>query len=146
MVRDRVYTLGSLPPNQSSTFTVEQTGMLLRDFVMQNGNQFTLAAQSRQHAFGDNTSRWLDLNSAHLTAVSFISQVANTGPYPNPRGFVCPAGLDLTPVVERGDAVLLAWDAGHAPDNGSMNRFKTARSHRDTLLRLAVPVGQTNKL
>jgi len=146
VVRDRVYTLGSLSPNQSSTFTVEQTGMLLRDFVMQNGNQFTLAAQSRQHAFGDNTSRWLDLNSAHLTAVSFISQVANTGPYPNPRGFVCPAGLDLTPVVERGDAVLLAWDAGHAPDNGSMNRFKTARSHRDTLLRLAVPVGQTNKL
>jgi hypothetical protein len=38
---------------------------------------------------------------------------------------------------------LLAWDAGHAPANGSMNRFKTARSHRDTLLRLVVPVAQS---
>ena len=62
---------------------------------------------------------------------------------PNQRGFVCPEGMDLTPVVERGDAVLLAWDPGHAPGNGSMNRFKTVRSHRDTLLRVAVPVGQS---
>jgi hypothetical protein len=46
-------------------------------------------------------------------------------------------------VVERGDAVLLAWDAGHAPANASMNRFKTVRNHRDTLLRLAVPIGQS---
>ena len=69
----------------------------------------------------------------------------NAAPYQQQRGFVSPFGMDLTPVVERGDAVLLAWDAGHAPANGSMNRFKTIRSHRNTLLRLAVPVDQ-NKL
>ena len=97
-----------------------------------------MAVQSRQHAFGDNTSRRLELNAAHLTAVSFVSKMINAGPYA--RGFVGPAGMDLAAVVERGDAVLLAWDAGHAPGDGSMNRFKVVRSHRDTLLRLAVPV------
>ena len=106
-----------------------------------------MAVQNRQHAFGDNTSRWIDLDAAHLSAVSFASQImnVNAAPYQQQRGFVSPLGMDLTPVVERGDAVLLAWDAGHAPANGSMNRFKTIRSHRNTLLRLAVPVDQ-NKL
>ena len=141
VVRDRIFSLGNLPPKKVTSFSVEETGMLLRDFVMQTGGQFQMAAQNRQHAFGDNASRWLELNSTNLTAASFAAQLANVGP--NQRGFVCPEGMDLTPVVERGDAVLLAWDPGHAPGNGSMNRFKTVRSHRDTLLRVAVPVGQS---
>jgi hypothetical protein len=132
-----------LPPGRVSTFSVEQTGILLGDFVMQNAGQFQMAAQNRQRAFGDDTSRRLEVNAATLTAVSFVSKMMNVGPYQNPRGIVCPAGLDLTTVVERGDAVLLAWDAGHAPANASMNRFKTVRNHRDTLLRLAVPIGQS---
>jgi hypothetical protein len=142
VVRDRVYALGNLPPNKISTFSVDQTGMSLGDFVMQSASQFQTAAISRQRAFGDDTSRRLEVNATSLSAISFASKMMNVGPYQNPRGIVCPAGLDLTPVVERGDAVLLAWDPGHAPANGSMNRFKTARSHRDTLLRLAVPVAQ----
>ncbi len=141
VVRDRVYNLGTVPPNKISRFSVDQRGGLaLRDFLQQNGNQFTTAAQNRQHAFGDNTSRWLDLNAAHLTAISFGSQMMSVPP--NQR-LICPPGMDLSPVVERGDAVLLAWDTGHAPGNGSMNRFKTVRSRRDTLLRLAVPAGPT---
>ena len=106
VVRERIYPLGNLPANKTSNFSVEQTGMLLSEFVVQNGNQFTTAAQNRQHAFGDNASRWLELSSAHLAAVSFASKLMNVGP--NQRGFVCPAGLDLTPVLEGGDAILLA--------------------------------------
>jgi hypothetical protein len=143
VVRDRIYTLGNAPANKTSTFSVEQTGMLLAEFVVQNGNQFTTAVQNRQHAFGDNASRWLELNPAHLAAVSFASKLMSVGP--NQRGFVCPAGLDLTPVLERGDAILLAWDPGHAPAGGSMNRFKTVRSQRDTLLRLAIPVDSSKR-
>src|SRR5439155_18781945 len=128
VVRGRVHELGKLPPNRTSTFSVDQQGgTALRDFVQQNGNQFTMAVQNRQHAFGDNTLRWLDLNAAHLTALSFVSTMVA----PNQRSFIYPAGLDLAPVVERGDAVLLALDAGHAPVNGSMNRFKTVRSRQD---------------
>ncbi|PYK01031.1 MAG: hypothetical protein DME23_05240 [Verrucomicrobia bacterium] len=146
IVRGRVYGLGNLPASRTSTLSVDQqSGTPLRDFVQQNGNQFVMAVQNRQHAFGDNASRWIDLDAAHLTAISFASQImnVNVAPYQQQRGFVSPVGLDLTPVVERGDAVLLAWDAGHAPADGSMNRFKTVRSHRNSLLRLAVPVDQS---
>ena len=143
VLRHRVYDLGPLPPNKTSTFSVDQrAGLALGDFAQQNGSQFVVAAQNRQHAFGDNASRWLELNPAHLTAVSFLSKVMAVGP--NQRGFVCPAGMDLTPAVERGDAVLLAWDPGRSPGDSSMNRFKTVRGRRDTLLRMAVPVGQSN--
>jgi len=139
-VRDRIYELGPLSAGKTSTVTVDQrSGRSLRDFLQQNAGQFTSAAQNRQHAFGEN-AQWLELNAANLAAVSFTSQSVNLGP--NQR-FVCPPGLDLTPMVERGDAVLLAWDADHAPGKGSMNRFKTARSRRDTLLRLAIPVGES---
>ena len=37
-------------------------------------------------------------------------------------------------------AVVLAWDAGHSFMSNPINQFKTLRSNRDTLLRLAVPV------
>jgi len=142
VLRDRVYDLGTLPPGKTSTFSVAQGGgTALNEFVQSNTSQFVVAAQGRQHAFGDNAARWLELNAAHLTAVSFVGKAMNVGP--NQRGFVCPGGLDLTPLVDRGDAVVLAWDPGHAPGDGSMNRFKTVRNHRDTLLRLAVPVGQS---
>ncbi len=144
VVRSRIYTLGDLPPNKVSTFSVEQNGLLLRDFVVQNSSQFLAAVQSRQRAFGDNTSRWVDLNSANLAAVSFISQWAN--PDLNQRNFVYPGGLELSPLIERGDAVLLAWDPDHAPSGGPLNQFKTARSHRNTMLRLAVPVSEPTRL
>jgi hypothetical protein len=123
---------------------VEQNGMLLRDFVVQNASQFSSAVQSRQSAFGDNTSRWLELNSANLAAVSFVSQWANPGL--NQRNFVYPSGLELSPLIERGDAVLLAWDPDHAPSGGPLNQFKTIRSHRNTMMRLAVPVSEPTKL
>jgi hypothetical protein len=144
VVQNRIYPLGELPPNKVSTFSVEQNGMLLRDFVIQNASQFLGPVQSRQRAFGDNTARWLELNCANLTAISFVSQWAN--PEMNQRNFIYPAGLELTPLMERGDAVLLAWDPDHALSGGPLNQFKTARSHRSTLLRLAVPVSEAAKL
>jgi hypothetical protein len=144
VVQNRVYTLGNLPPNKVSTYTVEQNGMLLRDFVFQNAGQFSGAVQGRQSAFGDNASRWLELNSANLAAVSFVSQWAN--PDQSQRNFVCPGGLELSPLIDRGDAVVLAWDPDHAPPGGPLNQFKTTRTQRNTMLRLAVPVSGPNTL
>jgi hypothetical protein len=137
--REQLFTLGNVPPGRTTTYSLDEGGVDLRDFVMQNGAQFLTAAQTRQHAFGDNSTRWLEMNAAHLTAVSFISRLVSVGQ--GQRGFVCPAGVELSGAVERGDAVLLAWDPGHAPGNTSMNRFKAARSHRDTFYRLVVPLG-----
>ena len=113
---------------------------MLRDFIMQNGGQFHGAVQQRQHAFGYNTERWIDLNPRTVAATSFISQVLVFGP--QQRGFVYPAGVDLTPQIERGDAVLLAWDPGQSPSSSPLNRFKTVRQARNTMYRLTIPAGQ----
>jgi hypothetical protein len=145
IARDRLYELGDLPANKTTTLTIgPERGRALRDFVQQYTGQFMSAADQRQHAFGDNSSRWLELNAANLAAVTFVSLSPYSGP--NQRGFVYPDGVELTPVVERGDAVLLAWDAGNAPDGNSMRRFKAVRSQKNTLFRLAVPIGQPAKL
>ncbi len=140
-LQDRLYDIGNLPSGGNTNRVLEpSSGIPLRDFVMRQGSQFQQAVQQRQYAFGDDRARWLELNSSNVTAVSFVSQVMNMGP--NQRGFVYPAGLDVWPVVERGDAVLLAWVPDYSPAGQPLNRFKTIRSQRNTLFRLAIPVGQ----
>jgi hypothetical protein len=139
----RVHTLNELPAKQTKKFQLEGgQGMALAAFVRTNGNQFQTAAQQRRQAFG---------KSFHLTnaplgamAASFVTQLSGPGNNPNNyqnihNTFVVSPGFDLSSLVERGDAVLLAWDAGHL-FTGAMNRFTPRRSSRDTLLRLAVPV------
>ena len=45
-------------------------------------------------------------------------------------------GFDLTPLVQRGDAVLLAWAPNYSPVK-PLNQFSPRRSRRNTLLRVA---------
>lgn len=142
--QDRIYELGDVPAAQATTVALETSKSVpLRDFVTQQGAQFQGAVQQRQYAFGDNANRWVELNPRTLIATTFVSQVLNMGPYQ--RAFVYPAGMDLTSLTERGDAVLLAWDPGHSPSATPLNRFKTLRSQRNTLFRLAIPA-QTGNL
>jgi len=53
--------------------------------------------------------------------------------------FIAPPGLDLSSVVEHGNAVLFAWAGDYSPVK-PMNQFSPRRIHRDTLWRFAVPV------
>jgi hypothetical protein len=70
-------------------------------------------------------------------AASFLAQ---TSGQPNVgRNFIEPPGLDLSMVVERGNAVLLAWAGDYSPVK-PLYQFSPRRSHRNTLWRLAVPV------
>jgi hypothetical protein len=127
------------------TVPLEQSkSAVLRDFIVQSGGQFQMAVQQRQYAFGDNAQRWVDLNPRTVAATCFPSQVAAFGP--QQRGFVYPAGMDLTPLIERGDAVLLAWAPGHSPSTTPLNRFKTIRSQRNTMFRLAIPAALPGNL
>jgi hypothetical protein len=148
VVGDRIYDLGALAPGKTNAFALERTqGMLLRDFVQQEGGQFQVAVQQRQNAFGSaRLSRTWDIPLCAMAA-SFISQLGAPVGQPGMWGrfysrFTAPAGVDLSPVVRRGDAVLLAWDAGRSLVH-PINRFTPRRLHRDTLLRLAVPVAKT---
>jgi hypothetical protein len=145
VLHDRIYEIGDVPAGRSMTVPLEQsTNAALRDFVVQNGSQFQMAVQQRQYAFGDNAQRWVELNSRTVTAICFPSQVMPVGP--QQRGLVYPAGMDLWPLVERGDAVLLAWAPGHSPSTTPLNRFKTIRSQRNTMFRLAIPAGRPGNL
>jgi hypothetical protein len=53
--------------------------------------------------------------------------------------FATPPGLDMSPVLEQGGAVLLAWEPDYSP-TPSIYQFTPRRNHRDTLWRVPVTV------
>jgi hypothetical protein len=55
------------------------------------------------------------------------------------------AGWDLTPLVERGDAVLTAWLPDYAP-MATLRQFRAVRTHQSTCYRLMLPVGPSRLL
>jgi hypothetical protein len=136
--QDRLHTLGPVAANAAARFTLEpQLGEPLASFVQRQASGWPEILGQRRQAFGEN-ARWITPSSSNVIATSFLSQLP--GPGPNQRLFLTPAGLDLSPLVERGDALLFAWDGGHAPIP-SFRQFPAVRSQQNTLYRLAVPVG-----
>jgi hypothetical protein len=133
----RMYELGTLPAEQSKTFTLErETGQLLRDWAQQNSRNFVGAAQARRNSFGNNEAGITDLATSSMAA-SFLSQVNQTAN--NWQTFSGPDDLDLSRYAGPGYGILLAWDADHSV-TAALNRFPVNRSHRNTLLRLVVPL------
>jgi hypothetical protein len=140
VIDDYIMPLGDIGPSQTQTFAVSKRGQratALRDYVTRYGQSFQQAAASRQHAFGATESGHLGDLPNTTVAASFISQMARRDNYM--MNFIAPPGLDLSPVVERGSAVLFAWAADYSPVK-PMNQFSPRRTHRDTLWRFAVPV------
>lgn len=134
-----VFELGELRAGRPTTFqfTAAQ-GRALKDFVSSFSQDFQGAVQSRRAAFG--RSHWLDNLPADSQAASFAAQLAPLTD-PSGRNYITPPGWDLSPVVERGQAVLLAWAAESAPVT-PLYQFKPKRIHRNTLYRLAVTVSE----
>jgi hypothetical protein len=142
VIGDRIFEIGELQPGETKTNVFErERGMLLRSFVQTYGGNFAGAAQMRQQALGDSSRQHLDNVPLSAVAASFVSQL--DGAQAPQRSFITPAGYDLGEVVARGDAVLLAWDAGHTLSAPFHREFTPPRLQRQTLLRLAVQVGQT---
>jgi hypothetical protein len=137
VVNNEVLELGDVPPRKTQTFSRGTAPkMALNTFVTRHGGNFHQALNSRGHAFGDNTfARLPDKPNASMAA-SFVEQLntPNT-PYNN---FAAPPGFELSPLVQRGDAVFLAFAPDYAPVK-PLNKFSARRNHRNTLLRVAVP-------
>ena len=140
VVNGLVYELGDLPANKTTVFQ-PTTSQGLKAFVQNHGSIFEQAVNSRQRAFGEDTRGQIGDPASSAMAASFISHLGQQ----NYQNWVAPPGFDLSPLVARGDAVLLAWAPGQAL-SPPMNKFSARRSHHDTLLRLAVPVGSGVKL
>jgi hypothetical protein len=138
-----IYELGTLPAKEKKTFTLEPgKGMALQTFVQQNGTEFQGKVQNRRNPLGDASSGQLENPSLMSVVASFASYLQ---PGPHQRGFVSPPGLDLTSLVERGDGILLAWDANHSFAN-PINQFRPIRERRNSLLRLAIPTGEQPRM
>jgi hypothetical protein len=132
-----VYELGVLPAEQNKTFILErESGQPLREWVQDTSRFFIVAAQARRNSFGNNEAEPPDLAPGSMAA-SFISQVNQSAI--NWETFSGPDDLDLSRYATAGYGILLAWD----PDRSlteALNRFPVNRQHRNTLLRLVVPL------
>jgi hypothetical protein len=87
----------------------------------------------REDAFGGSERQHIDDWANAALAASFPSSLR----LPNGE-YVWPAGFDLTPLLRRGDAVVLAW-LPNATVVPMLNQFGAPRSQKAALLRLAVP-------
>jgi hypothetical protein len=137
-IAGRMIALGDLPAGQSLTKPIKsEDGMPLRNFVLNYGATFREAVNNRQRALGASESGQIsDLPNSSMAA-SFLSQLTQTQNYD--YSFIGTPGLDLSPTLEAGGAVVLAWAGDYAPVK-PMYQFIPRRSHRDTLWRLAVDV------
>jgi hypothetical protein len=137
VLKGSIYELGSLPAHEKKSFPLEASASVpFQSFVVQHASRFQDAVQYRRSALG-NAER------GHLEDLPLTSMVASfPGEFPHPehqRSFVAPPGLDLTPLLERGNAILLAWDSGQSYTS-QVIQSKLPRYQQNTLLRLAVPV------
>src|ERR1043166_7322498 len=135
---EQIIALGEVPSSSLKTFKVSKDAAIpLRSFVRDHGANFQGVVGSRQRALGASESGQIfDLPNSSVAA-SFLSQIAqqpNYGMY-----FIAPPGLDLSPAIEQGTAVLLAWAADYSPVK-PMYQFTPRRSHRHTLWRIPVAI------
>ncbi len=109
----------------------------LDEFLQANLPMAMSRAQQRRFAFGGEGSGRFDrsLDGA------IVASIAEHGG-PNDDGtesFSSATGVDLNPVLDRGDGIVFAWISGQgiAPP---IHRFTPGRTQRDSVLRAAIPV------
>ena len=135
--------LGVVPANQARTFSVSRNqGQPLDSFVISHGNEFRAKVEARRRPLGTSITPHIDDKPNATTAVSFISRLdRNTSQGYYSQGFESPVGLDLSPVLDRGQAVLFAWADDCSPTTVTpLNDFSPRRAHRDTMWRVSVQV------
>jgi hypothetical protein len=98
---------------------------------------FQTAIQQHNAAFGHSSQGWISDLPNTTVAASLLSLTEQQPNYYS--RFISPPGLDMSPVLEHGSAVLFAWAGDYTPVK-TIRQFSPKRSHSDTLFRIAVPV------
>ena len=131
---DKTVALAELPAGASKEVEVSASGPgTISDFIGRWDSRFQTALGQREDAFGGGDRQPIDEWPEAAAAVSFPSALQS------PNGsYVWPTGFDLTPLLRRGDRVVLAWMADSTV-TPPLNQFPTPRSRKGTLIRLAVP-------
>ena len=140
----RVFDLGPLPAHQTNAFHFDiSQGTPVSAFAGHYTDSFRNAVNMRHQSFGNNVAAIPDTIEGTMAAC-FLS-FANLEPaQPNQglygmQSFTVYQNLDLARFAGQDHGILLAWDPGHSLVDG-LNHFSAKRTHRDTLLRLVIPV------
>ncbi len=137
-VEDAILPLGDIPAGATKTFTVSKGPTTsLVSFVQRHAQGFQQAVQQHGAAFGNTERGWISDLPNTTVAASFLSQMDQQQNYYNK--FIGPPGLDMSPVLEHGSAVLFAWAGDYSPVK-SIRQFSPKRTHSDTLFRIALTV------
>ena len=131
-----IYELGDVPARKSQTFRrASAPKSTLNSFVNRYSGSFNGALNARGRAFGDNTESHLPDKTNCTVAASFVRQLNTSGN--EWQNFSAPPNFDLNHLVQRGDAVVLAFVTDYAPVK-PLNQFTARRNSRSTLFRVAV--------
>ena len=138
VVDEQVYELGELPAEKTTKVTLTNATSLT-SFVHNYGSSFMEAANQRQQAFTGNRPQISDVPRSVMAAslVGYLGQARSD--VPGSSQFVTQPGFDLSPLVSRGNGIFMAWVDNYAPVK-PIHKFNPLRSHKDTLLRVTVPV------
>jgi hypothetical protein len=107
-------------------------------FLTKAARKLRQAVNHRRQTFGSRTPVELPPGES-VMAASFLGGFDAAGGATGNARFARQAGLDLSQLAARGDAILLAWDPGHAPVP-SLARFNPRRARQDTLWRVSATV------
>ncbi len=146
IIEGRMYEIGEI--SGKKTFRVGRVGGLsLQPFVQTRVNNYNNVVQQRQNQFGGSESgRIADIFEGTLAA-SFIGLTVRSeaaepqNNYTYYSRFISPPGFDLTELMQRGDAILIAWLPGETL-TPKLNRFNPRYSRTDTILRVTVPLSK----
>ena len=138
----RYFDLGTIAANARRTFNFRLTeGVSLGNAINARLNQFRMAVGSRRQAFGRTESGRVDPDADNLLAITFLGQ--GTARNPSQRDWVYPPGLELSPLLDRGEGVLLAWQPGVTVASAPFIRSTVPRVTSSTFYRLAVKPGSS---
>jgi hypothetical protein len=135
----RVFELETISARERKEFRFgANDGIAFSQFLQPHGHQFASVVDQRRQTLGRDHFRRLTDPARHGMAASFPAHLLPR--HQHDRGFLAAPGFDLSPVMERGDAIFMAFDANQAPIE-AIRKFNTPRGRKDTLFRLATPVG-----
>jgi hypothetical protein len=143
VIHGQVLELGSVSAGERKSFSrFASPGMTLKNFVHSHVESFANVVQSRQQAFGDSSRGEVKDIPGAAMAASFVTLNNTANNYNN---FNPPSGFDLSHLVQRGEALLLAWMPDHSFTK-PLNQFSTRRGKRATLVRVTAKVEAINSI
>ena len=138
-VSGTLYDLGEIAAGQTVTNQLDRgAGRRVADFVRGSSANFQNASAQRRHPFGSTAFAQIENLCDGTMAVSLLGVTFPENAM-NQNSFVMPPGMDLSPDLDRDDAILLAWEPNAAPTK-PVNQFPTRRNHKDTLWRVVIPL------